>query len=72
MQKNVVSKIFASRRTKAAAWVVLIVLPILMVAFIYYHTHRPTVHVVGERTFWDYIILNSDLLIGLVFLIISA
>ena len=71
MQKTA-ERLFVSRRTKAAAWVVLIALPIMMVAFIYYHTHRPTVHVVGERTFWDYIILNSDLLIGLLFLIVSA
>ena len=70
--RSVTERLFVSRRTKAAAWVVLIVLPVMMVAFIYYHTHRPTVHVVGERTFWDYIILNSDLLIGLLFLIISA
>ena len=66
------SKIFANRRTRAAAWVTLIALPVLMVAFVFYHTHRPTVHVVGERTFWDYIILNSDLLIGFLFLIVSA
>ena len=71
-KKDELPKLFISRRTKAAAWVVLIVLPVLMVAFIYYHTHRPTVHVVGERTFIDYIILNSDLIIGFVFLIISA
>ena len=71
-RKSAAERLFVSRRTKAAAWVVLIALPIMMVAFIYYHTHRPTVHVVGERTFWDYIILNSDLLIGLLFLIVSA
>lgn len=30
-----------SSRTRAAAWVILLVLPALMVAFGYYHSHRP-------------------------------
>jgi len=67
-----VSKLFVSRRTRAAVWVITIVLPFLMVAFGYYHSHRPTVNVVGERTWVDYLILNSDILIGLVFLAASA
>ena len=66
------SKLFVSRRTRAAAWVILLVLPVLMVGFVYFHSHRPTVNTVGNRTFWDYIILNSDLLIGLVFLLVSS
>ena len=66
------SKLFVSRRTRAAAWVIVLVLPALMVAFSYYHSHRPTVHVAGERTFWDYVILNSDILIGCVFLLASS
>ena len=44
---------------------ILLVLPALMVAFGYYHSHRPAVNPVGSRTFWDYIILNSDILLGL-------
>lgn len=51
------SKLFVSKRTRAAAWVILLVLPALMVAFGYYHSHRPAVNPVGSRTFWDYIIL---------------
>ena len=35
------SKLFVSKRTRAAAWVILLVLPALMVAFGYYHSHRP-------------------------------
>lgn len=66
------SKLFVSRRTRAAAWVIVLVLPALMAAFGYYHSHRPAVNVVGQRTLRDYIILNSDILIGLVFLLASA
>ena len=61
------SKLFVSRRTRAAAWVILLVLPALMAAFGYYHSHRPAVNPVGSRTFWDYVILNSDILLGLFF-----
>ncbi len=66
------SKLFVSKRTRAAAWVILLVLPALMAAFGYYHSHRPAVNPVGSRTFWDYIILNSDILLGLLFLLASA
>ena len=66
------SKLFVSRRTRAAAWVILLVLPALMAAFGYYHSHRPAVNPVGSRTFWDYVILNSDILLGLLFLLASA
>jgi energy-coupling factor transport system substrate-specific component len=59
---------FVSKRTKAAVVVIVTVLPVLMVAFGYYHSHRPTVNAMGERTFWDYVILNSDILLGLIFL----
>ena len=65
-------KLFVSRRTAAAAWVILTVLPALMIAFSYYHSHRPTVAVAGERTFRDYVILNSDLLLGFLFLLASS
>ena len=65
------SKLFVSKRTRAAAWVILLVLPALMAAFGYYHSHRPTVNPVGSRTFWDYIILNSDILLGLLFLLLT-
>ena len=62
------SKLFVSKRTRAAAWVILLVLPALMVAFGYYPSHRPAVNPVGSRTFWDYVSLNSDILLGLLFL----
>ena len=65
------SKLFVSKRTRAAAWVILLVLPALMVAFGYYHSHRPAVNPMGSRTFWDYIILNSDILLGLLFLLLT-
>ena len=42
------SKLFVSKRTRAAAWVILLVLPALMVAFGYYHSHRPAVNPVGS------------------------
>ena len=41
------SKLFVSKRTRAAAWVILLVLPALMVAFGYYHSHRPAVNPMG-------------------------
>ena len=66
------SKLFVSKRTRAAAWVILLVLPTLMVAYGYYQGHRPTVNPVGSRTFWDYLILNSDILLGLLFLVASS
>ena len=66
------SKLFVSKRTRAAAWVILLVLPALMVAYGYYQGHRPTVNLVGSRTFWDYLILSSDILLGLLFLIASS
>ena len=66
------SKLFVSKRTRAAAWVILLVLPALMAAFGYYHSHRPAVNPVGSRTFWDHLILNSDILLGLFFLLASA
>jgi energy-coupling factor transport system substrate-specific component len=62
-----VRKLFVRARTKATA-VIMAVLPVLLVAFGYYHGHRSPVNVVGKRTFWDYVILNSDILLGLVFL----
>ena len=44
----------------------------LLVGYGYFHGHRPPVNVVGERTFWDYVILNSDILLALLFLAVSA
>ena len=67
MQKLVISK-----RTKAAALMITFVLPVLMIALNYFHTHRPPVNVVGERTLWDYFVLNSDILLALVFLVACA
>ncbi len=45
------SKLFVSKRTRAAAWVILLVLPALMAAFGYYHSHRPAVNPVGVSQF---------------------
>lgn len=64
--------IFASRRTRAAAWVIVTALPVLLVSFNYFHSRRPPMPPAGERTFWDYVILNSDILLALVFLAVSA
>lgn len=61
-------KLFVNRRTKLTAIVIALVLPPLLVGFNYFHSHRPTVNVVGERTLWDYVVLNSDILLALVFL----
>jgi len=55
-----------------AALVITFVLPVLMIAFNYFHTHRPPVNVPGERTWWDYIVMNSDILLALVFLAACA
>lgn len=64
--------LFVSKRTKAAAIVIAFVLPPLMLGFAYFHAHRPPVHVAGERTVWDYIVMNSDILLGLIFLAACA
>ncbi len=65
-------KLFVSKQTKTAAIVITFVLPVLMFALNYFHTHRPPVNVVGERTLWDYFVLNSDILLALVFLVACA
>ena len=65
-------RLFVSKRTKAAAIVIAFVLPPLMLGFTYFHAHRPAVHVAGERTVWDYIVMNSDILLGLIFLAACA
>ena len=65
-------RLFVSKRTKAAAIVIAFVLPPLMLGFAYFHAHRPPVHVAGERTVWDYIVMNSDILLGLIFLAACA
>ena len=65
-------RLFVSKRTKAAAIVIAFVLPPLMLGFAYFHAHRPAVHVAGERTVWDYIVMNSDILLGLIFLAACA
>lgn len=65
-------KLFVNRRTNLTAIVIALVLPPLLVGFNYFHRHRPTVNVVGERTFWDYVVLNSDILLALVFLAACA
>ena len=65
-------RLFMAKRTKAAAIVIAFVLPPLMLGFAYFHAHRPAVHVAGERTVWDYIVMNSDILLGLIFLAACA
>lgn len=61
-----------SGRGKAVTWLIFTILPALLIAFNYYHSHRPTVHVMGERDWRDYLILNSDLLLAILFLVVSA
>ena len=64
--------IFVSPGTRKAALVITVVLPALLMAYAWFMNHRPPLHIKSEWTFRDTLIQNSDLLLSLVFLIVSA
>lgn len=62
---------FANRRTKTAAWFLLTALPALLVLYSWFDKHRPPVNVAGQRTAYDLLVMNLDLILGVFFLVIS-
>lgn len=70
-EKRVSKTLFANRRTKAAAWFLLTVLPALLVLYSWFDSHRPPVSVAGQRTAYDLLVMNLDLILGVFFLVIS-
>ncbi|MEM1483588.1 ECF transporter S component [Oscillospiraceae bacterium PP1C4] len=65
-------EVFFSKRTRAAAWVIVTALPALLVAYTYFVTHRSAIPPIKERSFWDQMIANSDIILALIFLLVST
>ena len=61
-------KTAAMKRAGAVMGVTIAVLCVLLVAFSYYHATRATISPYGEMSLWDTIVMNSDIIMGLVFL----
>lgn len=61
-------KAAAMKRNGAVMGVTIAVLCVLLVAFSYYHATRATISPYGELSLWDSIVMNSDIIMGLVFL----
>lgn len=75
MQKERVKKkggAFTSRRTRAAALVISLVLPVLLAAYAWFMNHRPPLNTRENWTFRDTLLQNSDVMLALVFLLVSA
>lgn len=70
--KRGVSDLFVSGRTRFAALVITIVLPVLLAAYAWFMNHRPLLHVKSEWTFRDTLLQNSDIMLAFVFLLVSA
>lgn len=64
-------KLFANRRTKAAAWFLMTALPALLLAYSYFEAHRPPVRYGDSRTWADVLVMNLDLILAVVFLLAS-
>ena len=61
-------KAAAMKRNGAVMGVTIAVLCALLIAFSYYHATRATISPYGELSLWDTIVMNSDIIMGLVFL----
>lgn len=70
--KNMTGQIFMSKRTKAVAVFITLILPLLLVAYSWFMNHRPQLHLMSERTWIDGLIQNSDLILAFVFLLVSS
>lgn len=64
--------LFVSSRTRLAAVVITIALPVLLASYAWFMNHRPPLHVKAEWTFRDTLLQNSDLMLAFFFLIVSA
>ena len=69
MQKR---SVFVSRRTKIAAAIITLVLPVLLLAYAWFMNHRPALHIKSEWTFRDTLIQNSDVMLAFFFLVLMA
>lgn len=65
-------RIFASKRTRWATIVVVMALPALLAAYGIFEKNRPAVRYGVDYTIADYLLMNADLLLGLLFLLVSA
>lgn len=72
IEKKRLRDLFISRRTRAAAWVITLMLPALLAAYAWFMNHRSALHVQAEWTLRDTLIQNSDLILAVLFLLISA
>ena len=61
-------KTAAMKRAGAVMGVTIALLCVLLVALSYYHATRATISPYGELSLWDTIVMNSDIIMGLVFL----
>jgi len=74
MQEKTVGRkrIFISRRTRTMALIISVVLPALLVVYGWFMNYRPQLNVKSEWTIIDTLIQNSDLLLAVIFLAVSA
>lgn len=65
-------RIFASSRTRWAAIVIVMALPALLAAYGIFEKNRPAIRYGVDYTIADYLLMNADILLGLLFLLVSA
>ncbi len=71
-ETNVKKQLFINKRTFFMTWIVCVILPVFLVAYSWFMNHRPKLNVQSEWTLLDTLIQNSDLIIAMLFLILSA
>ena len=65
-------KIFVNRKSRIAAVIISVVIPVMLICYTIWLTLRPSLNVKSEWTFTDTLIQNSDVLLSIVFLIVSS
>ncbi len=65
-------KIFVNRNSKIAAVIISVVIPVMLICYTIFLTLRPSLNIKSERTFTDTLIANSDIILSLLFLVISS
>lgn len=65
-------RIFASKRTRWAAIVIVMALPALLAAYGIFEKNRPAIRYGVDYTIADYLLMNADIILGLLFLLVSA
>lgn len=71
-EKTIKKQIFISKRTRRMAWMVCIILPVFLGAYSWFMNLRPKLNLQSEWTFADTLIQNSDLIMAVLFLLLSA